>query len=698
MEELKNLVVGLLLFTSCIAYTQTDNFITLSSPSVHKGILGNITSGDFNFGAGDNALFSLTSGSYNTTIGHSASFSLLSGHRNIFLGYQSGFNVTNRSDNVFIGFRSGYFHSSSDDNTFIGAGAGFNNTTGADNVFIGDKAGARNTTGIDNVYIGGGSGGFNNSVTQSTTATTNPATGSYNTAVGENTFRNITSGHRNVAIGREAGYELTTGHRNVFIGDSTGLDLGKGIYNTFIGQAAGSTTEHTSYNTFVGARAGWDNNRTNEDNTTNARDNTYLGYEAGFVNRLGSYNVVLGSRADFTTAGTNFYNVAIGYNTRFDDPGANSSSNAITIGALSAASTNGISIGYDADNFGLRSIGIGTELDINSGDVDVVAIGYQANPAGAYSTLLGSGTSATDRYATVLGYESAADSLSTALGSRTTVTGKYSTAIGAGATTAQNNTMILGGLTTEDRVTVAIGTATPNTKASLELADTDRGFLLNRLSTSQRTTLGAVLSNADKGLMVYDTDTNALNIWSGTKWTSIEDRITALENASNGSGTDVTPQKFNYQTSILDTNGEPVMDQAVNFRISIIETTPSGTTVYSETHSITTTNKGLTSFQIGGGTVVTGDFNAIGWSSKTHYLKVEADINGGTSYTDFGTSQLISVPYAIHAKTADKLTVGISTSRIARQLESKTVEIEILKKEVAQLKTMIQEIKKSLKK
>ncbi len=700
--ELKNLVVVLLLFSCSITYTQTDNFITLSTPSVHRGVLGNVTTGEFNFGAGDNALFNLTSGSYNMAIGHSAGFSVTSAKRNTFLGYQTGFSTTSSNDNTFIGFRAGYF-SRTFDNTFIGAGAGFNTTTGTDNLFIGEKAGARNTTGKSNTYIGASSGGaqFAN-IDGNSTATTNPATGDKNTAVGERTLFNITSGYRNVAVGREAGFELTIGHRNTIVGDSTGLDLGKGFFNTFIGQGAGAATEHTSYNTFIGAKAGEDNNRFNKDNTTNARDNTYLGYHAGLVNRSGSYNVVLGSRADFTSTGStggNFYNVAIGYDAHFDDPGDFApSSNAITIGALSSAATNGISIGYDADNFGVRSIGIGTELDINTGDVDVVAIGYQANPTGAYSTLVGSGASVTDRYATVLGYQSAADSLSTAIGSRTTVTGKYSTAIGAGATTTQNNTMVLGGITPQDRVTVAVGTATPNTKASLELADTDRGFLLNRLSTSQRTILGASLTTTDKGLMVYDTDTNALNIWSGTKWTSIEDRITALESASNGSGTDVTPQKFNYQTSILDTNGEPVMDQAVNFRISIVETTPTGATVYSETHSITTTSKGLTSFQIGGGIVVSGDFNAIDWSTKTHYLKVEADITGGTSYTDFGTSQLISVPYAIHAKTADKLTGGISSSRSAREFDAKTAEIENLKKEVAQLKAMILEIQKKVKK
>lgn len=695
--KLKNLVVGLMLFTCFATYTQTDNFITLSSPSTHRGILGNVTSGDFNFAAGDNALFNLTSGSYNMAIGYAAGFSLTSARRNIFLGYQTAYNNLYNTDNTFIGFRAGYY-TIRDDNTFIGAGAGFNNTIGTDNVFIGEKAGARNTVGIDNVYIGHGSGGQISSITENTLATSNPATGSYNTAVGETSLLSITSGYRNVAIGKEAGYDITIGYRNTFVGDSTGVDVGKGVYNTFIGQASGASTEHTSYNTFIGARAGWDNNRGQEDNTTNARDNTYLGYEAGLTNRLGSYNVVLGSRADFSANGNNFYNVAIGYQTHFDDPGnVTPSSNAITIGARSTAATNGISIGYDADNFGFRSIGIGTELNINEGDTDVVAIGYQANPNGANSTLLGSGTSATDRYATALGYGSSADSLSTAVGSRTAVTGKYSTAIGTGATTAQNNTMVLGGITAQDRVTVAIGTATPNTKASLELADTDRGFLLNRLSTSQRTTLGGTLSNADKGLMVYDTDMNALNIWSGTKWTSVEDRITALENASNGSGTDVTPQKFNYQTSILDTHGEPVMNQPVNFRISIVETSPTGTTVYSETHSITTSSKGLTSFQVGGGTLLSGNFNAIGWSSKTHYLKVEADIAGGTNYTDFGTSQLISVPYAIHAKTADKLTGGINTSRTARELQNKTKEIAALKKEVAQLKNMILEIQKSLK-
>ncbi|MDT7830761.1 hypothetical protein RQM59_00125 [Flavobacteriaceae bacterium S356] len=696
--KIKLLVVSTFMCLSFTAYTQTGNFVTLSTPSSHRGILANLSSGgNYNLGLGDNALFSLTSSDYNIAIGHSSGFSITSGgHYNTLMGYQTGYFNISGDDNTFLGFRSGYFNTTND-NTFVGKGSGFNNTTGFDNVFIGEESGVRNTTGSDNVYIGEDTGGYA-PVSPNTVATTNPATGSFNTAVGNNALYNITSGYNNTTLGYRAGHDITTGNRNTFVGDNAGADISKGILNTFIGQETGRHSEFTSYNTFVGASAGWDNNRDNEDNTTNARDNTYLGYSAGYLNRLGSYNVMLGSRADFTVTSTNFYNIAIGYDVRLDDPGSGSSSRAIIIGANGSAATDGISIGYDADNFGLRSIGIGTNVDISSGETDLVAIGYDANPSGAYATLIGTRASSTDLYATVVGYESAADSLSTALGARTTVTGKYSSAIGAGATTAQNNTMVLGGLTTQDRVTVAVGTATPNIKASIDLADTDRGFLLNRLTTAQRTALGATLSTTDKGMMVYDTDTNALNIWSGTAWKSIEDRITALENASSGSGTDVTPQKFNYQTSIVDTNGEPVMNQSVNFRISILETSVSGTTVYSETHSITTTGKGLTHFQIGSGTVVSGDFNTIGWSSKTHYLKVEADITGGTSYTDFGTSQLISVPYAIHAKTADKLTGGINSSRSAREFEAKTAEIEKLKKEVAQLKAMILEIQKKVQK
>lgn len=115
------------------------------------------------------------------------------------------------------------------------------------------------------------------------------------------------------------------------------------------------------------------------------------------------------------------------------------------------------------------------------------------------------------------------------------------------------------------------------------------------------------------------------------------------------------PQAFKYQTVVRDNTGVILDNQDVYFRISVLQGSSAGTVVYCETFSLTTNDYGLASFNIGEGAVESGDFTAISWSSFNFWIKVELDPDGaGTgSYEDVGTSQLLSVPYAIDAKTAE---------------------------------------------
>ncbi|MFO7616381.1 MAG: hypothetical protein R6V75_03950, partial [Bacteroidales bacterium] len=89
----------------------------------------------------------------------------------------------------------------------------------------------------------------------------------------------------------------------------------------------------------------------------------------------------------------------------------------------------------------------------------------------------------------------------------------------------------------------------------------------------------------------------------------------------------------------------------MSFRISILSGSESGTTVYSETHNTSTNDFGLANLKIGMGTNKTGTFSPGGWGFANHFIKVEVDVNGGSSFTHFGTVQLLSVPYAFHAQT-----------------------------------------------
>lgn len=123
------------------------------------------------------------------------------------------------------------------------------------------------------------------------------------------------------------------------------------------------------------------------------------------------------------------------------------------------------------------------------------------------------------------------------------------------------------------------------------------------------------------------------------------------------------PQKMSYQAVVRNATNNLVVNTQVSLRISIIQGTVSNTPVYVETQSATTNDNGLLSIEIGGGTVVLGTFSDINWYSGIYFIKTETDLTGGTNYTITGTSQLLSVPFAFYAKTAE----SISSYAISQQ-------------------------------
>ena len=116
------------------------------------------------------------------------------------------------------------------------------------------------------------------------------------------------------------------------------------------------------------------------------------------------------------------------------------------------------------------------------------------------------------------------------------------------------------------------------------------------------------------------------------------------------------PEKMSYQAVVRDAGNTLVTSQAVGMQISILQGSASGTSVYTETQNSTTNTNGLVSLEIGAGTVVSGDFTTVDWANDTYFIKTETDPTGGTTYTITGTTQLMSVPYALHAKTAESVT------------------------------------------
>jgi len=116
-----------------------------------------------------------------------------------------------------------------------------------------------------------------------------------------------------------------------------------------------------------------------------------------------------------------------------------------------------------------------------------------------------------------------------------------------------------------------------------------------------------------------------------------------------------SPEKMSYQAVIRDASDNLITDTQIGMQISILQGSASGTAVYVETQEPTTNANGLVGIEIGTGTT-SDDFTAIDWTNGTYFIKTETDPAGGTSYTITGTSQLLSVPYALHAKTAETVT------------------------------------------
>lgn len=120
------------------------------------------------------------------------------------------------------------------------------------------------------------------------------------------------------------------------------------------------------------------------------------------------------------------------------------------------------------------------------------------------------------------------------------------------------------------------------------------------------------------------------------------------------------PNKMSYQTVIRNSGGSLLASQALGMRISVLKDSASGTAVFVETHAVTTNANGLASVEIGGGTAVTGTIGGIDWAAGPYFIKTETDPAGGTTYSITGTSELLSVPYALYAGSSPNTAWGLT--------------------------------------
>lgn len=137
------------------------------------------------------------------------------------------------------------------------------------------------------------------------------------------------------------------------------------------------------------------------------------------------------------------------------------------------------------------------------------------------------------------------------------------------------------------------------------------------------------------------------------------------------------PEKMSYQAVLRDVNSSLVVNQQVGMQISILK---GETAVYTETQTPTTNSNGLITLEIGNGSIISGSFSEIDWSNGAYFIKTETDLTGGSSYTITGTSQLLSVPYSLHAKTASSIEGNVylnvnSTAALSGVISNNTNEL-----------------------
>ena len=118
------------------------------------------------------------------------------------------------------------------------------------------------------------------------------------------------------------------------------------------------------------------------------------------------------------------------------------------------------------------------------------------------------------------------------------------------------------------------------------------------------------------------------------------------------------PNAFNYSAVARNAAGQPIASSTIGIQITILKTSPLGASQYSENHFVNTDAYGLFNLIIGAGAVQSGSMATIDWSNDNYYLKVGMDAAGGTNFLIMGTTQLLSVPYALYAKSSGSVNVG----------------------------------------
>mgnify|MGYP000427478270 CR=1 FL=1 len=114
------------------------------------------------------------------------------------------------------------------------------------------------------------------------------------------------------------------------------------------------------------------------------------------------------------------------------------------------------------------------------------------------------------------------------------------------------------------------------------------------------------------------------------------------------------PQGFNYQATVRNNTGDLIVNTNVYFKFNVMQGTQTSLPVFTEVHYVPTDDLGQVTLIIGQGTATTGTFLELDWSLGSYYLGIE--LNTGNGYVAMGTTQLLSVPYALYAENSGNAT------------------------------------------
>jgi hypothetical protein len=114
------------------------------------------------------------------------------------------------------------------------------------------------------------------------------------------------------------------------------------------------------------------------------------------------------------------------------------------------------------------------------------------------------------------------------------------------------------------------------------------------------------------------------------------------------------PQGFNYQATVRNNSGDLIVNNNVYFKFNVMQGSQTSLPVFTEIHYVPTDDLGQVNLVIGQGTATTGVFSELDWSLGSYYLGIE--LNTGNGYVAMGTTQLLSVPYALFAENSGNST------------------------------------------